>query len=398
MPSSTAKMVQTNYDLSILASDAERECCYCLTRGEVRAILGYVEQWGWETRWYSDAGEPIDPVALLEFAADLSRRLSVTCGETALILRRINPETGAMEISEDHGGTWQQDPQDPRIAGVAMPPPITSGVSEDICAASGSGLTALQAFVTEILAQKTLEATLVEFLLAIATLILGLLVAPFYALFTAVLAPLMAVIFSADASAITDAMDTDTYQTFICILADHMDEDGSFDQEGFDACLADIATKIDTGIAQDICSAFLKSLGLLGLNNVCASGVGSAYTCDGCNPLCGDDFAIGNVDGFTSYGTALGVFDGKHRFQSEAVGGENILTIRTPDANTCCYVSSVDVVSGSKDGASQNFIPCGTSQIITNLSPGDFLDDCVNLIGIDSPTAFVIDILFIPCA
>src|ERR1041385_709278 len=104
MPSGTAKLVQTNYDRSILAEDALSECCYCLTLGQVRAIMGMIDQWTWTTRWYSPSETEISSPVVMNFAADLYRRLILSCGETTLIKRRVNPETGMMEISLD-GGT-----------------------------------------------------------------------------------------------------------------------------------------------------------------------------------------------------------------------------------------------------------------------------------------------------
>jgi len=102
-----AKLIQSDYDDCILADGVEVEKAYCLTEGQARAIRGMLEQWGWETRWYSPTAQPLDMDAIEAFAADLSLRLidpayQTDCGEGQMEFRQ--DPNNACQLQYRHAG------------------------------------------------------------------------------------------------------------------------------------------------------------------------------------------------------------------------------------------------------------------------------------------------------
>jgi len=375
---------------------------YCLTAPQVEALLGIIEPMAWTTRWISASETAIDTDQIEAFRDDIRKRLMEDCccdNTTQIVLHRVNPDTGIMEISVDGGDTWTSDPQDPRVTGVALPPPVPAGVAADKCAAAGSITEQFRTYVDEIIAQKTAEALFLDFLLAIAAILIAILAAPVYALFPTVLAPLLTFVFSQSAAAITAAMTTDEYQKFLCAMFCNLQDDGSFTSSGLASARSDALADMTSGIPTALAKSFINGLSLIGMNNAAALGTPSALTCETCDCDVGcSNFEVGNYGANPAFGTFLGFFDGKERYQSEAFSGsENILTLITPDAAVCCFLSTIEIVSGSITGSAQNFIFCNDPQVAGSVNAGDPSSKCINYLGIDSPAAFVIDITWLDC-
>lgn len=403
MPKDNGKLIQTEYDSSFLAADALQECCYCLTRGQVRALIPTAEYLAWEKRWYSESNADIDAEALRDMSDDLVRRLMMSCGESTVRLSRINADTGLTEISTDGGLSWSPNPEDPRIAGIALPPPIPAGVSADKCAAAGSGATAFYDFVQEVISQKTAEATLVEFLLAIATLLVGLLVSPLWALFPAAITQIMQLVFGYELSAFTAAMTTEAYQAFQCLLYCKMGDDGSFDQAGYDAVLAGVGA-LPNAISQETATAFLKGLSLLGLNNACATGVGSVWDCDECDCEAFHLYIAYEFGEIVSHETGSNTW----RLRSHAGSGRSDLYFRFSNENlsgdpnnAACYnVNPITLVEDGLGSISLNEWECGQSA----LGLGDFVSyengDChcqITVSRTSTATVFEVDVTLNEC-
>lgn len=112
---------------------------------------------------------------------------------------------------------------------------------------------------------------------------------------------------------------------------------------------------------------------------------------------CGN-FDIGNVEGNTAFGTFLGIFAGKYRYEGESGGdGFYYLTLLTPGDSICCIVNSITVVSGGLS-ASHNIIHCTDPQLISSFdsftSP---IGQCVNYLAYQVPNPFTIDIEWAEC-
>lgn len=280
----TGKIRQALYEWCISAPDAQNECDVCLTIGQVRWILSQTDYAGWSTRWYTLNGSDIEGDTIQAMRDDLIERLFMTCcGDIQTIERRLNPDTGTAEISTDGGMTWKPDPDDPRNSGVALPPPVTSGAAADKCAAANSVTKQLQIYVDDILNSKANTLGLIDFCLAIAAIALAILVAPAWALFPALIMPLIQKIFLASASELIAAMSGGTYDTFTCIIFCNMNDDGSMTEGQWTQAIQNMAEQIGDPLAYNTCRAFMLIYGVLGVNNAASQGINYGYDCDTCN-------------------------------------------------------------------------------------------------------------------
>lgn len=360
MPSGTAILVQTNYDRSILASDAGRECCYCLTLGQVRAIQGMIEQWTWPTRWWSPDDQDISPSELQNFAGDLYRRLILGCGETTLTMRRVNPDTGIMEVSIDGGVTWSPDPADPRTSAVVLPPPVPD-TSPDKCGAALSIQIGFASMITQLIAQKEATASDAEQAALIAATLTGIFGTPVGAAITLIFGAVVSWLISADAAAMSAAFTEITFDQLRCALYCTIGTDGNYDDSSFAELLAKVSSDVSDSYAKTAIVGIFTGLKPVGLNNWAAQRYGAGADCsdcecfDTCDPefwtvIDGTDVVYG-TDGDGDYVELTSVTDIPN------TGAQGIL-LTTGNADLCCKIMAYDVISGHLGGGLSSM--CGT--------------------------------------
>lgn len=279
----TAKIIQTNYDQSIATSDALFECSYCLTKGQVRAIMGMVEQWGWDTRWYSPSDEEISQVAIDKFSADLSWRLSMgCCGDGQdIVLQRLNPDTGMLEFSTDGGATWNTSGNDPRVGGIMQPPPITTGVSATKCDAATNAKNKILSIVLQMIAARATDASNSELGTIAATILAGIFGSPVIGAIVAIFGGVITLLIEADLETLTAAFDTTTATQLLCLLLANIEDDGSFSADGYAAVMSGLAAVTNT-TAQSVLRGIIGGLHEEGLTNCSALGLSSGSVCSEC--------------------------------------------------------------------------------------------------------------------
>lgn len=221
---------------------------------------------------------------------------------------RVNPETGAVQ-SFVNGG-WVDNPSiDPRINTIL--PPRTGDNHK--CNTAASQVRYIQDWV------ETTTNGISQGLsgLAVAGLLLGLAVAPFYALALLALA-VFEVVVGIGVTTVSGAFTTMVYDQLLCIFFCESDENGNFDAVTFEAMRDQIDVQIG-GIAAVVLQAILPVIGYGGLNTQGAAGL-DEDDCSGCDCGCtGDyDFTIEDwgwtpVPGRGTYVTSTGwraQFDG----------------------------------------------------------------------------------------
>lgn len=346
--------------------------CWCLSVNDEWAshILGLLEMLDQPDTW-KGTDEEIDAArnqvkALITCFMESS--MSCCCGQSDIPIQRRVTSDGQLQISRDGGVTWIQDPQDPRLTGTALPPPVTSGVSSTKCDAATNAVEHLkdvQAGVSNHLSQGL---TAIE----LAAIVIGLLVALFFSggFLVVVLIPLIIQIMAAIANLAPEEYDAiftnDVWDKTLCALYCHIGEDGSFDQAGFDAAVSDLQTKLPggdspVGAAANMAS-FVKVWGLIGLNNACATGNAADADCSSCD--CGCDLS--------GWGIAVnGVIDsndGTEIVAHATLSGASYYIDLTGhptgwDAGTnysapyCCTI--YDQVFDNSSSVSSNSVPCG---------------------------------------
>ena len=325
--------------------------CWCISINEqwashILALLDMLDQWDtWE-----GTNEEIDAarVQVNEFIACFMESSMCCCNDNQttpqVIIHQVTPE-GVMQVSYDGGVTWQQDPQDPRVTGYALPPPVTAGVSATKCDAATNGIEHLHDLIAEVSAGFSIAQTLTGLAAVIASAIAAFFFGPevipgFYAVITAV----AAAAFGVGKDAFDAAFTNTVWDAMTCILYCNIEDNGQFTQSGFDTVLAQIPEKITDSIASFQLHDIIRGLGLLGLNNICSYGNAADSDCASCGcESCfygwlatpGQGFGT-NVTGTDAYGDYM-QWTAEHTALNDYRVFINAYGEDTPaDVNTCC--------------------------------------------------------------
>lgn len=359
------KGVQIGYDEILLSPVSVRKCSYCLQDNEIEAILGMLTPLGWATRWYSVSGVTIDSDLVDAFASDLREKLMSGCCDdgTTIILQRINSETGILQVSTNGGETWQDSGSDPRIGGVAYPPPVTSGVSSDICDASTNVVNRFIGIVVQLEGDKEANRSNSEIGAGLAVTLATIFGGGFVGAVTAIFAGVIVLLISKDATDIAAAFSTTTWDEFLCAVYCSIKSDGSFD----DSAVATLKSKVSSGVtsayARDCLLGLIDGMKAIGLTNCAAQGSSSGADCSACDPCdaCTDISSwIATTPGTT--GTVTDTQPGYIEVAADFYSGfaAYVAEISTEEDNTCCTLDSIETVSGSwNSGAGQWYRLCG---------------------------------------
>lgn len=378
----TGKILQAEFDQSFTVPDANDECCYCLTNGQVRALLAMTEYLGWPARWYSDTDAEIDQQKITDFRDDLIRRLFMSCGESKTILKRVNPTTGYLEQSIDGGVSWEPSPEDPRIGYPQPIPPVTSGIVGDKCDAAANVVSFTRDTIVKTLEAKSSTQNLATFLLVVAAIIMALFVPGSWFWIPVLLEPIVNLLFGLDAAQIITAMSSLTYDEFQCVLYCNIQDDGSFTDANYEEILADIPAGVTDATAQRILIGLVKGWKAKGLNLAANYGMREGTECD-CECGCGDWSVATRFNSGT--GSPIGViieqtdtyiivesrFDG---VDSEA------FFLTTGDKDICCALplAEVELISGPA-WTTTGSVACGDELTVWGFSGWNTVCNSVSL-------------------
>jgi len=334
-----------------------KECQYCLTDKQAELLLGLIEPLSWKTRWWSDADVEIDRDVIDQFRNDLARRLMMgcCCGDTPIQYRWT--EDGTLQKSEDGGETWEDAPEnDPRNNSTQFPPIEGADNAEKRCVAA-TGMAALieeqiGANLTDEMTRYSLQQLISDWVnVFIQT----------SNIFTALITIATNQIFALSIAIIRPALTEEVYQQLMCIFYCNMANDATFSNAQWEAVRAQILSDI-TGVAGLFLEHLVYLLGSVGLTNLARSSGATEGDCEDCDcPLtCPqrwkpryDDPSLGVI---TEVGEDYIIAE-TTTAQPNGVYYISLWTSDTPDPNLCCYISSIEVLTGS---ASVNIgSPCG---------------------------------------
>ena len=218
--------------------------------------------------------------------------LDNTCCDQQAILHRTTNE-GDLQVSYDNGTTWVQDPNDPRLQIVAIPPPVP-GVSATKCDAASNGLSHLKDMQAETSQQVASYATAGELALAILGLIFSIVASGLVPPLLVVLVPVIIAMASTlidHSQAEYDALfSLQVWDEMLCILHCNISDDGHFTQSQYESVVAQCLTDISGGTAEFSAARSLKRMirvmGAQGLNNICSYGNSANSDCSSCNCTC----------------------------------------------------------------------------------------------------------------
>ncbi len=324
--------------------------------------------------------------------------MSGCCYDT--VSHRVTSD-GEMQISIN-GGDWIQDPEDPRITGIALPPPIIDETHTK-CDAATNGRQHFSDFIDDEGTALGAESNV----LVLAGLVAALIVAVFFGQLEAIpaIVPLIIgaipALVGLGAAAWTAYWNSDALDVILCSLFCAMSDDGTMTQDQMDDFIARLRAGLTPGIALDVLINQINAIGLVGLNNMISYGESADADCSAC--LCGDC-----SDKWIAH-TSIGDLYGRKRVdQSGATPG--FIIYETTNVNTdgkyyLILVTDADD-SGCKEADSHELI--GSSDIQAYmLVPGDRNDiasytfgsttSCINARLWRSVTPFAIEVEWIDC-
>lgn len=377
---------QLGYDELILHPNDSRECTYCLTQPQAKALLALIDRYRFTTRWYSP-DEPIDRLDIEHFVNDCQRRLMMACcGDEVPLTYRYDSD-GNLEVSEDGGATYHPAPErDTRVNSTEFPPP--TGDQADKCAAADAGVNAIAVEVFNQLAPEMGKTDLED---VIRTWVRTYIDTsnPFLAL----LAVVVNLIFSLGIEALIAALTSDVWDAFRCCLFDHMEDDFSMSHDGWLGLRECIGEDIP-GIAGLFLEHLVYLLGERGVTNILRSGLGSASAdCSDCED-CG-------VTVYAPPGTGTIEYLGEctWRLTSFTDGGSQLVYawFDNPggsfDPDLCGYITNFAVHTGAIDGLAYNDCTTGTLH-----NPVLSVEDvCMSQLYLYSSVAFSVDITVEGC-
>jgi len=292
------KGLRWGYDEIIVFPFDSRECSFCLTIPQVEAILAFSEFMTWKTRWESISNTEISQLAITKFTNDLRVRLMSGCCDdgSTVVLQRINPDTGILEVSTDGGVTWNPSNNDPRVGGIVFPPPVTSGIAATKCDAANNIVVRFISIVTQIVADKDANKTNAEVSTGIASALAAIFGGGVFGAIVAIFGGVISLFLAADEAAIVAAFDSTTWNQFLCAVYCSIGSDGSFDDTSLASLLTQIPIKVASSYAVDCLTGLVRIGGVKFVNNAAAQGSSHDTDCSSCDPC----DACTNIDSFNA--------------------------------------------------------------------------------------------------
>jgi len=273
--------------------------------------------------------------------------------------QRYNAE-GQLEVSYDNGATWVIDHSlDDRYSGTIAPPLEGEDGAEKRCVAATSAQEFVKANLIDSLSEGMTYAEITGALVAVIAVLgvtgIGIL-----------LGAAVAAIFIAGVAAVQAAFTSEVWTDFRCILYCHMNDDGSFDEAGWEGVKADILGTF-TGAVSAILYNWANAAGLVGLTNAARSHFAATGDCSDC--ACEDCSNLDNWE--VIYGTIITQTPGYMKLSSTDAGSGN-QGIRLANyhggSGNCCAVT-YNVTTGVVQN--QAYYPCGSGTPIFSVPPAD---------------------------
>jgi len=292
------------------------------------------------------------------------------CGcDDKVIIHRINPETGELEISENDGATWTTDPESIYTKATVVVP--LGGEDGDVkkCEAANNVIEHLMDLQLEYAGYIGEINTITDMLIAVvvagvALLFAGVVAAALITLITPILSKAFEVarMLVGTTTAAYNAMFTEEAWTVTrCILYCNVSEDGSFSDAAWAVVQSELKSQLGSGTTD--AGANLASMvdvwGRVGLNNSARIGSGTEGNCDDCvcGNACAEKYQVYNLDEY--YGEIL---EYGENFIIAACGSGGYLTLEAINYNDCCYVNALEVLTGTGSGSA--FEVCGAEPVI----------------------------------
>lgn len=321
--------------------------------------------------------------------------MSCCCGQNSFPVR-VN-EDGTIEYSPDGGVTWFPYPQgDPRINATRFTPLPGDDGADKRCKAATNVTGHLKEQADKLIADSGAWGNITEAVTILLELLLFIGVIGSGGALAPILIALAGVLLSVGSSAFDAAMTADVWDTLNCIIYCHTKPDGSYDQNALDRIHNDVIFQL-TGVAVQFINQNLLALGVVGVSNMATVGTQRVFDCSECEcPQCGDNFDIWDrtSEGVPAdfYGVILSRADDYIEVRTDT----GYWTLTTNDLDTCCFIGSIEVISGSATGTAWN--GCGepfTGAFAHTTTP---INNCAWIIEFQGAAGSIIKIHFGGCS
>jgi len=215
-------------------------------------------------------------------------RKQLSSNEIQPVGTRWNGATDTVQQTPDDGTTWNDAPQlDPRRDPAYQLPP--RGGSDPKCDAAANMLAKLKTMVL------IFESEIAVFQAATALLAIILVFLPGVGIVVDALLAIADLLVTLGASAISTAFTDEQWDLILCILDCEISDDGTVNENQFNAIISDIFNQCDT-VVYDVMYTLLPGLGWVGLTNAGATGeeTGDCSACD-CPPRCHEWSNVGST-------------------------------------------------------------------------------------------------------
>jgi hypothetical protein len=245
---------------------------------------------------------------------------------------------------------------------VQQPPPVTAGKMADKCAAATQGHAHLEDWIARTSEGFNTAVSFVEFgavvIAIIADLILLFIGAPqFLAWSNSILTSMAAAAvaaWNAGKAAFDAYWTSEVRDGLLCALVCTIGDDGAFTDQQFADFIGRMRTDLPGHIARDFMIAFLHSVGVAGLNNMCSYGTHPSANCGDCEcegcDFTGWEVVTGTLVSQDTTSIVADTWDGGD--------GNHYVTFRNPLVNNCCCELIATTVP-NLTALAIGVVPCG---------------------------------------
>lgn len=203
---------------------------------------------------------------------------------------RVNPTTGASEISTDGGVTWTPSPDGVPFQITEAKPPVTAGVSGSKCDAATNGKQHFEDWIAGVSNAFTIAGTFFEFCVQVVLVIAGIIlwILSVGALTVAEIAVIEAIagalhqVFSLGKTAWDEYWTSDEKDKILCALVCNIGDDGSFNDSQWQGVITYLNAHLTPSPAKLLITAMIGQIGRQGLNNWCSYGASADADCSSC--------------------------------------------------------------------------------------------------------------------
>lgn len=298
-----------------------------------------------------------------------------TCCKDAIILHRIDPNTGRPQVSYDNGGTWETDPNDIQNQIQLYPAPVTEGGSSTKCDAATNASEHFNELIDATHNNLSTAATVFELAVAVAAAVLalflifvsaGTLTAPVTAVATAIWGAATGV-FALGIEAYDAYWTTDKKDAVLCALFCNIGENGQFTEAQYQDFRSKVHEQLPSSPALDIIMTSINAGGATGLSQMASYGNAAEADCASCDCdiTCNADlWSIVSFSG-TPIGSILSRGDNWIIVQGSShpdFGTPWNAMIQTAANDDCCTPNTVEWLTGDHDDENLFGVTCGAAR------------------------------------